>query len=506
MIPRLPRHFLVLSLLALASAQAQVDITKWRVASLEVAAGSDNNWYFHPDADKNPRVLVKNTGTGTGSVTRRYLTGGPPVWATGDAQATANLNKQGVAVPVANGIYFVAPHGNVLRMQFFNAAGNTPIANEIIDNTMPITSIGLSAALDTGGGLHVAYVGNVGTSTEKLGYAFRPANGSAWTRATAVDLSTSSQLIKDTVVLPSGTAAGKIYASLKTGTVVSLLRLSVNNNNIVNGSGDGNQGNNIAEMIAGNRLGGVDRLYYFKAGAQNGTWNLMQAGDNDPIQNIGLCLPVSIICKPGPDNKQRIVWTDGLGKKFHYLKPGSSGFDVIHPLTNTSAAAEVRGLHFDATGKPFLLYRNSGAAGFIAFPDEEADTDGNGRADIIDYAFNSSSAGIEVLNLRTSAPGVPLSENKFKFRFPTIGSTISNGTGSLISVGGNVTYGVETSLDGQTWTTLGNGSPLLLSQTSASGTPPNELKSFTALYNETLPSATKRRFFRVVVKRTANNY
>ena len=502
MIPRLPRLF-VLSLLALTSAQAQVDITKWRVASLDVAAGSDNNWYFHPDADKNPRVLVKAAST-TASVNRKLLTGGPPIWTAGAATATPSLNKQGVAVQFVNGLYFIAPHNNALRLTFFNAAG-TAMFNESIDTTMPITSIGLSAALDTGNGLHVSYIGNAGTSTEKLGYAFRSAGG-VWTRAKSVDLTTTTQFIKDTAVLPSGTGTAKIYLSLKTGTVNSLLRLSVTNNNIVSGSGDGNLGNNIAEMIAGNRLGGVDRLYYFQQGAQNGTWNLKQVGSDDPVQVGGLCLPTSIICKPGPDAKQRIVWTDGLGKKFNYLKPGSSGFDVINPLTNTNASAQVRGLHFDANGKPFLLYRNSGSAGFIAFPDEEADTDGNGRADIIDYAFNSSTAGVEVLDVRTSAPGVPLSENKFKFRIPTIGSTISNGTGSLISVGGNVTYGVETSTDAVTWTTLGNGSPILFAPTSVSGTPPNELKTYTGLYNETLPNATKRRFFRITVKRTTSSY
>jgi hypothetical protein len=320
-----------------------------------------------------------------------------------------------------------------------------------------------------------------------------------------VDLTTASQFLKDTVVLGSGTGTAKIYASLKTGTVNSLLRLSVTNNNIVNAAGDGNQANNIAEPIAGNRLGNVDRLYYFQEGAQNGTWNLKQAGDNDPIQTIGLSLPTSIVCKPGPDNKQRIVWTDGLGKKFHYLKPSASGgFDVIHPLTNTSAAAAVRGLHFDANSKPYLLYRNSGSAGFIAFPDEERDSDGNGRPDLVDHAFNSSKAGIEILDPRAPAAGFPLSENKFKFRIPTIGSAISNGAGGLMSSSANLLYGVETSTDAVTWTPLGAGSPMFFLQHM--GQPTDELKTFTGVYNETIPNATKKRFFRVTVKRNSYPY
>ena len=320
---------LILSLLATLPLQAAVNPSSWRTAPLAVAAGSDNNWYFHPDSSENPRVLVKATGTGA-NVTRRLLTGGPPDWTTGDAVSTPNLNKQGVAVRFVNGLYFIAPHNGALRLTFFNAAG-TAMFNEVIDDTAPITSTGLSAALDTGNGLHVAYLGDANSTSETLRYAFRSASGN-WTKGTPRDLSVNSQFIRQSVILPSGTGTAKIYASLKTGTVLSLLRVSVTNYNIVNGTGDGNLGNNIAEHIAGNRLGGADRLYYFAETAQDGFWNLKQVGTTDPIQTIGLCLPTSILCKPGPDNKQRIVWSDGLGKKFHYLKPGtSSPFDVSHP-------------------------------------------------------------------------------------------------------------------------------------------------------------------------------
>ncbi|MEK7952623.1 hypothetical protein [Luteolibacter soli] len=498
---------MLLSALATLTAQAQVDISTWRTAQLASATtGVESNWYFHPDSSKNPRVLVKATGT-TAKVNYRYLSGGPPTWTTGAATALSNMNKQGVVVPFVNGIYFIAPHNNVLRMTFFNAAGTATIS-EIIDNTMPISSIGLSAALDTGNGLHVAYVGNPNTTTEKLGYAFRSASGT-WKRATAVDLTTLSQFIRQTAMLPSGSGAGKIYASFKTGSTTTLLRVSVANNLIVNAAGDGNQtpGANIAEAIAGNRLGGVDRVYYFAEQAQQGFWSLKQAGLTDPIQNIGFSLPTSIICKPGPDNKQRIVWSDGISKKLNYLKPGAGTdpFDVSYPVKGTSAIAEVRGLHFDANDKPYLLYQNSPTAAFIAFPDEERDSDGNGREDLIDYAFNSSTAGIQILNPALPAAGFPLSENKFKFTIPTIGSTIANGTG-LISATQNLTYGVETSTDRTTWTPLGTGSQLFFAQSSATGLFPNELKTFTAFYNEAIPNATKRRFFRVTVKRTAYPY
>jgi hypothetical protein len=410
-------------------------------------------------------------------------------------------------VPFVNGVYFIAPHNNTLRMVFLNATGTATIT-EVIDSSMPISSIGLSASLDTGNALHVAYVGNANTSTEKLGYARRSAAGT-WTKATPRDLTTLSQFIRQTVILPSGSDSAKIYASLKTGTVTSLLRVSVTNANIVTASGDGNltPGVNIAEPIAGNRLGNVDRLYYFAEQAQDGFWNLKQAGSNDPIQTIGLCLPTSIICKPGPDNKQRIVWSDALGKKLHYLKPGTSNpFDVSYPVKGISATAEVRGLHFDANDKPYLLYRNTATTGFIAFPDEERDSDGNGRPDLIDVAFDSTTAGIQVLSPSASVAGFPLSENKFKFRIPTIGSAISNGAGGLFSDSQDLTYNVETSTDAVTWTTLGAGSPMSFVQYSATGVSPNEVKVFTGIYNETIPAAPSKRFFRIKVTRSASGY
>ncbi len=494
---------LFVAVMASAVARAETGLSSWRSEPMAVAAAGDNNWYFFPDTAKNPRVLVKATGTGA-NVNRRFLSGGPPVWTTGDAVSTASLNKQGVLVPFVNGAFLVAPHNNILRLTFFNAAGTATIS-EIVDDSAPITSIGLSAALDPGSYLHIAYIGDPGTSNETLRYARRSASGT-WLKANPRDLSTeTSPCVRQSVILPSSSGAAKIYASLKTGTVASLHRMSVANGNIVAATGDGILENNIAEPIAGNRLGNMDRLYYFAGTAQQGHWNLKQAGTNNPIQTIGSCLPTSIICKPGPDSKQRIAWLDGSGKKIHYLKPGTtSAFDVIHPVTGTTGTAEVRGLHFDGCNNPYLLYRNSSSQAFIAFPDDEFDSDGNGRADLIDVAFNSTTAGIETLSPSAPVAGFPLSENKFKFRIPTIGSAVPNGAGGLVSSSQNLAYGVETSTDAVTWTPLGAGSPMSFVQHSSAGAAPNELRVFTGLYDETIPTAPSKRFFRIKISRPAS--
>ncbi|WP_264490550.1 hypothetical protein [Luteolibacter arcticus] len=500
---------MLLPALVTMAAGAALDLDSWQTAPLAAAAtgtGASNNWYLFPDANDNPRVLVKATGTGA-TVNHRILTGGPPNWTAGALTGTPSLNKQGVIVPYTNGsAYVIAPHNTELWLRFFNAAGELKLSEKVDRSTVPvpISSIGLSAARDAGGGLHIVYLGSPNTTSETLRYAFRSASGD-WTWSTPRDLSTQSQFVRQTVVIPSDTKAAKIYASLQTGTVYSLLRATVTNANIAAGSAE-NLGNNIAEHIAGNRLGGVDRLYYFAKAAQDGFWNLKQAGLTDPVQTIGLCSPTSIICAPGPDNKQRIVWLDGLAKEIHYLKPGTtSAYDVLHPVTDTNGTAEVRGLHFK-NGKPHLLYRNSLQQAFMAFPGEDLDTDGNGRSDLIDLAFNSSTAGIKILPTAPSAPGLPLSENKFKFQIPTIGSAISNGAGGLFSNSKSITYGVETSTDAVTWTTLGASSPLIIVQSSVSGTFPNELKTFSVMYNETIPAAPSKRFFRIKITRPAAAY
>ena len=503
---------LVLSVLAtmVNGATTPPDLDAWRKVSLGVASAGDNQWYFHPDSSKNPRVMVKATGTGA-NVNRRYLTGGPPVWTTGAAINTPSLNKQGVIVPLVNGIYLIACHNNALRLNFYNAAGTATIT-ETVDDAVPISSVGLSAAIDAAdGALHIAYVGNSETASETLRYARRSANGT-WTKSSR-DLSTLSQYVRETVILPSSANSAKIYASLKYGTDMSLLRLSINNANIVTATGDGNiaVGTTIHEHIAGNRNGSADCVYYFArvGSTSSSVWELRQAGVENPVEkheDIGVSLPTSIISRVGPDNKQRIVWLDGLGKEVHYLKPGASGFDVTHPVKDTNGTAEVRGLHFDSANKPYLLYRNSTSAGFIAYPDEDQDTNGNGRPDLLDVAFISNTAGVQVLDPAAASPGLPLSENKFKFRIPTVGSAISNGAGGLFSDSLKLTYNLETSTDAIIWTTLGAGSPVIFVQHSTAGTPPNEVKVYSGMYNETIPAAPSRRFFRIKVSRPTGAY
>ena len=497
---------LCLILLGLAStvARAELDIESWRKQSLAVAAGTDNNWYFFPDAAKNPRVMVKAAGT-TASVTRRMLTGGPPAWTTGAVTTTTNLNKHGVIVPFLNGAYLVAPYNNTLRMTFFNAAGDVQVS-ELVDNAVVITPVGLSAAVDSGGNLHIAYVGRSGTTSETLRYACRDTSGK-W-RKTAKDLTNLSQYIRQTSIIPSGSNAANIYASLKTGSVNSLLRVNVvGAGTVVAFSGASNLANDIAEPIVGNRLGGDDQVYYFQQRTTAGFWDLKHVGTTDPIQTIGLCTPTSILCKAGPDAKQRIAWLDGRNRKIHYLRPSgvpSSPFAASQPVTVTTATAQVLGLHFDSKNLPYLLYRASGAQGFIAYPDDSFDSDGNGRPDLIDVAFNSSTAGIQVLPPASSISGFPLSENKFKFRFTTVGSAISNGAGKLFSSSRGITYGVETSTDCVTWTAFGAGSQLFYVAGETQGEFPNEVKTYTAIHNELIPAPPFKRFYRLNISRSAS--
>ena len=494
---------LALSALAtLANGATTPDLDAWRKVQLGNAAADANQWYFHPESDGSPRVLVKTASTGV-NVTRRLLTGGPPVWTTGSAMTTPELNKQGVAVQRENGIYLIAPYNDELRLTFFNADGTAKFS-KLVDTDASITSVGLSAAIDPQQNLHIVYVGNPGTASETLRYARLSANGQTWVKDT-VETSSLAQYVQQTVILPTAETSAKIYASLKSTTATSLLRRTINQYGIVAASGDGNltPGVTISEHIAGNRNNNADCVYYFSKPINGSTWSLKQASVTTAIKEVGNVLPTSIISKAGPDGKQRIAWLDGTGKTIHYMKAtGSGSFDVSQPVKDTTGTAEVRGLHFDANDKPYLLYRNSGTAGFIAYPDENQDTNGNGRPDLLDVAFNSNTAGVQVLDPVAAAPGLPLSQTKFKFRIPTVGAAIANGAGGLFSDTLKLTYNVETSTNGIAWTTLGAGSPLIWVLHSTDG----DVRVYSGMYNETIPAAPSKRFFRIKVTRPAGAY
>jgi hypothetical protein len=151
---------------------------------------------------------------------------------------------------------------------------------------------------------------------------------------------------------------------------------------------------------------------------------------------------------------------------------------------------------------PYLLYRTNDAAGFVAFPNDDFDFNGNGRPEILDSAFNSLQAGLEVLPVGPAVAGVANSANRLKIRFPTIGSANSNGVGGVQSASENLLYGVEVSPDLVTWTPLASGTSISYTATATNGT----LKTFVGVVNDPAPGVFPKRFARLLVNRLAYPY
>ncbi len=495
---------LLASLFGLTSLQANFTPAAWQSTALDFAAGTSNNWYFYPDDLGNPRILTKATTSGTTAAARKILTGGPPSWTAGASATMTLISKQGIFVPTSGGGGFlVAPHNvaNVKAALFDNSGGHVV---ETAD-TNAGTYTGISAELDSTGRLHLGYISNGNT----LCYARRNAAG-GWI-FTSLNLGSGS-VIHDTAVVPITTTDVNLYYCATAGGVTTLWRAKPGipqpqNQLLIQWSSNPlvNVENFVGQTLRGARVGSVGRLYYF--GSNNSSsWTFKlynNLGTKTDLETAGNVSPKSIRVAFGPDGKQRVAWYNATSKKIHYLKPLASGVDLPVPagqpvaLTGTLADPDLLGLHFGPDGTPYILYRRDLNEGLVAFPNDNFDTNGNGRPQILDTAFNSNQAGLEVLPVQPAVLGVANSANRFKIRFPTIGTANTNGLGGIQTSTENLLYKVELSPDLVTWTPINAGTNITYTATSFSGT----LKTFVGVINETAPGAFPKRFARLNVTR-----
>lgn len=494
------RARVVLSLVLVTSVlRADFDPDAWRSVALGTATTNNNEWYSYPDSAGNPRILVKSSST---NGPRKLLTGGPPVWVESTSANTA-LTGQGVFVPISTGGgYLVAPHANKLQVAVFGPGGTS--ATEVIDsNTGAYT--GISAELDANGVLHVGYVWN----SSYICYA-RRSGGTPWL-FTSINL--PSTTIQDTAVVPvPTTVSGQTYdadlyycatsSNVRTlwksrpGIVNSQLLIQWGANPRVNVE------NFVGATLRGSRVGNIGRVYYF--GSNNSSsWKFKryQGGTSTDLETAGNVDARSIHVAVGPDGKQRVAWYDRTNQSIHYLKPNAVDIPALagSPVetTGNQANADLCGMHFGPDGMPYLLYRTTLAAGFVAFPNDNFDTNGNGRPQILDAAFNSNSAGLGVLPVKAAFPGVANSANRFKIIFPTIGTANTNGLGGVQTSSENLLYKVEVSPDLVNWTPLNTGSAIAYTAISTVGT----LKTYVGVINETAPGIYPKRFARLAVTR-----
>jgi len=494
---------LLATFLGASSLQANFAPAAWQSAPLEVAAGTSNNWYFYPDDLGNPRVLAKAT-TSNNTPARRLLTGGPPAWTVGLSASMGQINKQGVFVPSpGGGGFFIAPHNQAnLKVAIFDSTGGFTL--ETIDPN-PGLYTGISAELDSSGILHVGYVAD----NSIICYARRTSFGDWIFRGD--NLGTAS-VIHDTAVVPTTTSDVNLYYSATASNVTSLWRakpgIVSNTLYIFWGANPLTKREDfVGRTLRGSRVGPVGRLFYFGKNSISSTSWIFKRTDNfgngSDLETAGNVSPKSIHTAFGPDGKQRVAWYNETTKKIHYLRPAAAGVDVPvlagQPvsLSGNPANPDLLGFHFGPDGTPYLLYRTTNAAAFIAFPNDHFDTNGNGRPQILDTAFNSNSAGLEVLPVKATFPGVANSANRFKIRFPTIGNASTNGVGGIQTAAENLLYTVEVSSDLGTWTPLSPGSAITYTNTAISGS----VRTYVGVINDPAPGPFPTRFARLNVSR-----
>lgn len=499
---------LLATFLGATGLQANFTPAAWQNTALDFAAGANNNWYFYPDDLGNPRILTKATSTNN-TPARKILAGGPPAWTAGISASLGAINKQGVFVPsLGGGGYFVAPHiaalasAGPLKVAVFDNGGSSTL--ETIDTNAGVYT-GISAELDSTGRLHVGYIYNGNT----ICYARRNLAGT-WI-FTSVNLGAGT-VIHDTAVVPITTSDVNLYYCATAQNVTTLWRAKPGipqpqNQLLIQWDGNElfNVENFVGKTLRGSRIGTVGRVYYF--GSNNSTsWTFKlynNLGTKSDLETAGTVSPKSIHVALGLDGKQRVAWYNESTKKIHYLKPVAAGVDVPVPagqpvaLTGSPSDPDLLGLHFGPDGMPYILYRRDLNEGFVAFPNDNFDTNGNGRPQILDAAFNSNHAGLEVLPVGPAALGVANSANRFKIRFPTIGTANPNGLGGVQTSTENLLYKVEVSPDLVNWTPLNAGANITYTATSTSGT----LKTYVGVINEAAPGVFPKRFARLAVTR-----
>lgn len=495
--------FLTLGLSVGSPVHGDLRPAAWHSAALP-GTGGNNRTFIVPDAAGAPRIFVKSN-PGTGNATTKYLSGGPPLWTAGTQGSLAvRGNGAFVANPGGGGV-LVAAHGTSLKAVIINANGSG--TEEVVDNVSG-TYTAISVALDPTGVPHVGYAR--GTN---LCYARRSGSGSTpWRKAD--QMAPLNLTIGDTAVLPaSGTDVALYYTlNVSTGRYDLYRAKPVQIQNFLfvvhNTSPQVPMETFVQIPLKGTRVGGFDRVYFI--GTDGGTtWNLRRllAGTGSTLQTLtNTVTPRGIHVAKAPDGRERIAWYDATARRLHYLRPSGATdgppYTAAQPVVGTGnqANAELRGFHFDAGGTPYLLHRNGAGSDFIAFPNDAFDLNGNGRPELLDSAFASTTAGLEVLPVAPAVAGLPFSANRFKVRFPTIGNAFYNGASGVQTSSENLRYAVEYSTDGSVWQST-HGIISYNVTADAGG-----VKTYTAVSEQTAPGAFPRRFARLVVTRPSYPY
>lgn len=519
--------------LLVLQASASLSPEDWqneRLANV-MSAPSGNVWAFWPDTANSLRIFNKGI-SGNNSTPFSMITGGPvagglPAWTAGASSPLGGINKDGVFVRTgAETGYYIAPHenGGTFTLKCVSLDNGLTTVT-VIDSTPSTTLDKISAWVDESPqkNLHVAWVRNAGAgATERLCYARTEAG--QWKGIAQQLNGTAPGEVRGTAVIASSLTDVRLYFTFATTTGVSCLKATPKYFNGVmfiihvtfpqtNMSGVSICDNPIVVT----RKNFVDRIYGFTMPTGTATTRSLKRwtpGNEDTIiANIpavgGLApAPRSIAVASAPDGRERIAWYEVRGRRVHYVKPttasGESAYSTGAPIQFAGTSlpdADVLGLQFGAEGRPYILSRRSLTEGYVSFPKDDFDYDGNGRKDLLDNAFNSTTAGFKLIT------GGPHAGN-FKVEFPTMSQADdTNGVVSSENVNSDVDdryrYEIETSADLVTWTKINTAAGATYTFVANGGSGVNQRRIFTA----TLQSSTAlKRFARMNVTRLGNPY
>jgi hypothetical protein len=383
-----------LSAVALAWSGASVASAQFVRLPIENAHANSNSWFFFPDQNSAPRIIVKGNQNNQ-PVPLKVLEGGPPS-TTWTATSSGNVKASGLSTFVQTGTgsgKLVAAHLDGTRsIQVIDFINGAPVAEETAASNIPAGVLldTLSAAVDSAGFVHIVYTLAAGSGATNctLVYLRRNVTTGDWARH---QIEGFPARIRGTSVLAPTTSSAVLYfasQALHRCTLDSLPNGNpiMDNFSILHTPAQGI----VSGVVKATRVSGEDRILYFYSTGST-TWQFARMDFTSvsnfapvDIQDVGavsgsVALPLSIHVATGPNGKEHIAWYDLRSRRIHYLVPGSGSdgipYNASQPVTLPNQPSGVpdsnlQGLHIRSSdGSPFLLYRSTLNTGFVAVPE-----------------------------------------------------------------------------------------------------------------------------------------
>lgn len=469
-------------------------VTDWTSQKLANVSLSSNENYLWPDSEGKPTILT--TG-GTGG----YLTqtGGPPTWTASFLNPDTTVRTGELFPNTLGGTVLVNTSADSLLAVIF-APGANPVVTTVATGLNGLRCAHCIATATSGVvTLHLSFGFRGTDGGEYIGYATR-SGSSAWVVAARP---TGSAAVTGTAVYATNATNGVVYMNYGLTQGASTLAMW---NGVFPGTVTNLDGGSYGPICSYNgtfyysclrdRTGYTTDIRAFSPVSQSATSvAVLPAVAGGPTATHGIRAAM------GADAKIRLAVADIALGTIYYIKLADASLGKAATI-GTGASADLRGFMFDPNGVPIILYRKSQTDAYVAYPTEKVDTDGNGRVDLMDLAFNNSTTdGVTVLDPALDlAPTVKDSANRFKIQFPVLATPAVTTSTSLKNTAKNLNYRVEISTNLVTWTAP-TAATFKFTVSGAANA-----KVATGVFSDPVPGTTPAKFARVIVERITDNF